>query len=146
MKRLIRLTEGDLHRIVRNSVKRVLRENKRSTRRIGRRGLHESYSDEEDEIFMQNGIDPRLVSTLNSPEEIQLGSAYDDDSGRPQYTDEFGITADEDGDIRIYIGGEEHSENEDGWVVDLVKDMCRDLKRGKSPEKIWQGVSFDWSL
>lgn len=26
MKRLIRLTEGDLHRIVRNSVKRVLRE------------------------------------------------------------------------------------------------------------------------
>lgn len=146
MKRLIRLTEGDLHRIVRNSVKRVLRENKRSIRRIGRRGLYESYSDEEDEIFRQNGIDPRLVAKLNSPEEIQLSSAYDDDSGRPQYTDEFGIWAHEDGDIRIYIGGEEHSENEDGWVVDQIKDMCRDLKKGDTPEEIWHDVSFKWSL
>lgn len=140
MKKLIRLTEGDLHRIVRNSVKRVLRENKRSARRIRRRGLYESYSDEKDEIFRQNGIDPALVAKLNSPEKIPIGCVYDD----IDYTDDFGITADiYDDDIKIYIGGEEHSENEDGWVVDLVKDMCRDLKRGESPEEIWQSLSSE---
>lgn len=146
MKRLIRLTEGDLHRIVRNSVKRVLRENKRSVRRNGRRGLYESYSDNEDEIFMQNGIDPRLVAKLNSPEAIPLCGELWEDDDKPEYTDEFGITADEDGDIRIYIEGSEYSENEDGVVVDTIKDMCRELKRGVSPEEIWQRLSFDWYL
>ena len=32
MKKIVRLTEGDLHRIIRNSVKRIIKENKLNTR------------------------------------------------------------------------------------------------------------------
>ena len=145
MKRLIRLTEGDLHRIVRNSVKRVLRENKRSARRIRRRGLYESYSDELDDVFRRHGLDPKLIAILNSPKEIPLCSEYDDDEGNPQYTDEFGITSDvDDDDIHMYIGGVDYYESKDGGVVDTIKGMCQDLKRGESPEEIWQDVSASW--
>ena len=36
MKKIVRLTEGDLHRIIKNSVKRVIRENKLNKRRRNR--------------------------------------------------------------------------------------------------------------
>ena len=36
MKKIVRLTEGDLHRIIRKSVKRIIRENKLNTRRMNR--------------------------------------------------------------------------------------------------------------
>ena len=36
MKKIVRLTEGDLHRIIRNSVKRIIRESKLNTRRRNR--------------------------------------------------------------------------------------------------------------
>ena len=36
MKKIVRLTEGDLHRIIKESVKRVIRENKLNTRRRNR--------------------------------------------------------------------------------------------------------------
>ena len=36
MRKRVRLTEGDLHRIIRNAVKRIIRENKLNTRRRNR--------------------------------------------------------------------------------------------------------------
>ena len=67
---------------------------------------------------------------------------FEDDT---DYTDDFGITADEDGDIRIYISGSEYSEREDGWIVDEVKDICKYLKDGVSVENIWYDLSYRWS-
>ena len=36
MRKIVRLTEGDLHRIIRNSVKKIIKENKLNTRRRNR--------------------------------------------------------------------------------------------------------------
>ena len=140
----IRINESMLHNIIKESVKKVLRENERSTRCFRRRGLNESYFDENDKILRQYGLDPQLVSKLNSPNTIPYRNTDFEDE--VDYTDDFGIEADDDGDIRIHISGSEYSEREDGGVVDTVKDMCQKLKEGESVEDIWYGISFDWSL
>ena len=130
----IRINESMLHKIIKESVKRVLRENESPAGQI---------FNGENNILRQYGLDPRLVSKLNSPNTIPYRNTYFEDE--VDYTDDFGIEAD-DGDIRIHISGSEYSEREDGGVVDTVKDMCRDLKRGQSVEDIWYNLSFDWSL
>ena len=50
MKQIIRLTEGDLHRIVRNSVKRILKENRRRNRMISEAG-HIYHKDEDGNVW-----------------------------------------------------------------------------------------------
>ena len=133
-KKPIRINESTLHKIIKESVKRVLRENESPAGQI---------FDEENRILRQYGLDPRLVDKLNSPDMIPYYNLdFEDDT---DYTDDFGIIADEDGDIRIYISGSEYSEREDGWVVDEVKDMCKDLKDGVSVEDIWYDLSYRWS-
>ena len=118
-------------------MKRVLRENESPAGQI---------FDEENRILRQYGLDPRLVSKLNSPDMIPYHNAdYEDEGDEVDYTNDFGIEAD-DGDIRIHISGSEYSEREDGGVVDTVKGMCRDLRKGDSVEDIWYNLSYDWSL
>lgn len=142
----IRINEAMLHNIIKESVKNVLRENQRSVRCFRRRGLNESYFDLNDKILRQYGLNPKLVEKLNSPDMIPYHNAdYVDEEDEVDYTNDFGIEAD-DGDIRIHISGSEYSEREDGGVVDTVKDMCQKLKKGESVEDIWYGISFDWSL
>lgn len=50
MKKLIRLTEGDLHRIIENSVKRILKENRRRNRMISEAG-HIYHKDENGNVW-----------------------------------------------------------------------------------------------
>lgn len=50
MKQIIRLTEGDLHRIVRNSVNRILKENRRRNRMISEAG-HIYHKDEDGNVW-----------------------------------------------------------------------------------------------
>lgn len=50
-KRLIRLTEGDLRRIVNNSVKRVLRENFRRKKRLVSEAGHLYHKDEDGNVW-----------------------------------------------------------------------------------------------
>lgn len=141
-KNTIRLNESTLQRIIKESEKRVLRESKRPIRR---RSLNESvYFDKEDEMILkQNGLDPKLVLKLCSPEVIPM---YDDEmEDNTGYTDDFGIDV-YDGDIRIYINSEWHLESEEDRVVDTIQDMCEDLLEGERPEEIWYRVSYDWTL
>ena len=50
-KKLIRLTEGDLRRIVNNSVKRALRENSRRKKRMVSEAGHIYYKDEDGNVY-----------------------------------------------------------------------------------------------
>ena len=50
MKKHIRLTEGDLHRIIENSVKRILKENRRRNRMISEAG-HIYHKDENGNVW-----------------------------------------------------------------------------------------------
>ncbi len=146
-KNTIRLNESTLKRIIKESVKRVLRESKRPIRQTRRRSLNESsYFDKEDEMILkQNGLDPKLVSALCSPEVIPIHNDEMEDG--IDYTDDFGIDIDtDDGDIRVYINAEGYFESESGCVVRTIKDMCEDLKKGQRPEDIWYDLSFNWAL
>lgn len=50
-KKLIRLTEGDLHRIVKESVNRILRENSRGESKIIKEGGHLYHKDEDGKVW-----------------------------------------------------------------------------------------------
>ena len=50
MKKVIKLTEGDLHRIIENSVKRILRESRRKSRMI-KEGGHLYHKDEDGNVW-----------------------------------------------------------------------------------------------
>ena len=75
-KKLIRLTESDLHKIVKESVKRVLRESTRPRRRFG---LRESAEDADSQIirasFTYNGRSFHYSCPIN-----ELDRNYDDES------------------------------------------------------------------
>ena len=60
-KNTIRINESMLHKIIKESVKRVLRENESPAGQI---------FNGENNILRQYGLDPRLVSKLNSPNTI----------------------------------------------------------------------------
>ena len=51
MKKLIRLTESDLHRIVKESVNRILRENSRRKSRMIKEGGHLYHKDEDGNVW-----------------------------------------------------------------------------------------------
>lgn len=144
----IRLNESMLKRIIKESVKRVLRESKRPIRQIRRRSLNESaYFDKEEEMILkQNGLDPRLVAELCSPDIIPVYNSDLEDEY--EYTDDYGIDVDtEDGTITIHINAaDSNSEDDPDFVIRTIQDMCDDLKKGYSPEDAWRDVSFYWSL
>ena len=50
MKKVIKLTEGDLHRIIENSVRRILKENRRKSRMI-KEGGHLYHKDEDGNVW-----------------------------------------------------------------------------------------------
>ena len=50
MKKVIKLTEGDLHRIIENSVRRILKENRRRNRMISEAG-HIYHKDEDGNVW-----------------------------------------------------------------------------------------------
>ena len=97
MKKVIRLTEGDLHRIVKNSVKRILKESRRRNRMISEAG-HFYHNDEDGNdwanptylyrdvpaaIFFWNGNLPEIFwkgSELNAEDvEDRLWQSYEDE-------------------------------------------------------------------
>ena len=126
MKRTIRLTESDLHRVIRESVKRVLKE---STRRKNRRkSIYESFGGNEVEILQQNGLNPQMVQKLVSPQQVPV---YNSDLDKAEWTNDFGISA-HNGDIRVWVNGEEVNELDDGLAVQTIEDMCHDLNSGKN--------------
>lgn len=51
MKKKVRLTESDLHRIVKESVNRILRENSRGKSRMIKEGGHLYYKDEDGKVW-----------------------------------------------------------------------------------------------
>lgn len=144
----IRLNESMLKRIIKESVKRVLRESKSPIRQIRRRSLNESvYFDKEEEMILkQNGLDPKLVSELCRPDMIPISNSDMEDG--IDYTDDYGIDVDtEDGTITIHINAEDYnSEDYPDLVIGNIQDMCDDLKSGISPERAWYYVSHAWSL
>ena len=144
----IRLNESMLKRIIKESVKRVLRESKRPVRQIRMRSLNESaYFDKEEEMILkQNGLDPRLVAELCSPDMIPISNSDMEDG--IDYTDDYGIDVDtEDGTITIHINAEDYnSEDYPDLVIGNIQDMCDDLKSGISPERAWYYVSHAWAL
>lgn len=146
----IRLNESMLKRIIKESVKRVLRESKRPVRQIRMRSLNESaYFDKEKEMILkQNGLDPRLVAELCRPDIIPVYNSDLVDEDEDDYTDDYGIDVDtEDGTITIHINAADYnSEDEPYFVIATIQDMCDSLKRGNSPEDAWHDVSFYWSL
>ena len=139
-----------LKRIIKESVKRVLRESKRPVRQIRMRSLNESaYFDKEEEMILkQNGLDPRLVAELCRPDIIPVYNSDLVDEEEDDYTDDYGIDVDtEDGTITIHINAADYnSEDYPDLVIGNIQDMCDDLKRGDSPEDAWYDVSFYWSL
>ena len=97
MKKIIRLTEGDLHRIIENSVKKILKENRRRNRMISEAG-HIYHKDEDGNdwanptylyrgvptaIFFWNGNLPEIFwkgSELNAEDvEDSLWQSYEDE-------------------------------------------------------------------
>lgn len=136
-KKPIRINESMLHKIIKESVKRVLRENESSAGQI--------WADE-DKILRQNGLDPRLVHKLQGGKRIPYYNNEMDD-GYTDYTDDYGIDVDTDtGDIRVWINGGEYDEQIDGCAVDYIKDMCDALKKGSSVEEAWYDMSYNWAL
>ena len=114
-KKPIRINESMLHKIIKESVKRVLRENESSAEQI--------WADE-DKILRQNGLDPRLVHKLQGGERIPYYNDEMEDDDYTDYTDDYGIDVDTDtGDIRVWINGGEYDEQLDGCAVDYIKDM-----------------------
>lgn len=144
----IRLNESMLKRIIKESVKRVLRESKRPVRQIRMRSLNESaYFDKEEEMILkQNGLNPKCVSALCRPDMIPIHNS--DMENDTDYTDDYGIDVDtEDGTIIIHINAEDYnSEDDPDFVIRTIQDMCQELKKGIRPEDIWYDVSYDWSL
>ena len=144
----IRLNESMLKRIIKESVKRVLRESKSPVRQTRRRSLHESvYFDKEEEMILkQNGLNPKCVSALCRPDMIPIHNSDMEDG--IDYTDDYGIDVDtEDGTIIIHINAEDYnSEDDPDFVIRTIQDMCNDLKKGMRPKDIWYDVSHDWSL
>ena len=137
-KKPIRINESMLHKIIKESVKRVLRENESSAEQI--------WADE-DKILRQNGLDPRLVHKLQGGERIPYYNDEMEDDDYTDYTDDYGIDVDTDtGDIRVWINGGEYDEQLDGCAVDYIKDLCDALKKGSSVEEAWYDMSYDWAL
>lgn len=63
-KKLIRLTEGDLHRIVKESVNRVLKESNRRTKRMIREfDDYDNYDEFEDEEFIDKKGHPIRIGS-----------------------------------------------------------------------------------
>ena len=139
MRRRIRLSESDLHRVIRESVKRVLRETHRKSRR---NSIYESFGGNDIEILQQNGLNPQMVQKLVSPQQVPV---YNSDSDGPEWTNDFGISAD-NGDIRVWVNGAEVNELGDGLAVETIEDMCHELNSGASVESIWYDLTRNWSL
>ncbi len=105
MKRRIRLTEGDLHRIVKNSVNRILKESKPNRRRMIREGHSEGEWlerwDQLIEILGEDGMLQELWNCLdgNEIEEdirwIARQHDLEDELGLIEYDDEDDIDDEE---------------------------------------------------
>lgn len=65
MKRRVKLTEGDLHRIVKESVNRIIKENNRRTKRMIREfDDYDEFKDEDERFFDRKGQEIKVGSKV----------------------------------------------------------------------------------
>lgn len=141
MKKKVRITESDLHRIVKASVNKVLKESvmRNSLSRYPRR-LREG---QEDMMWRQWGIDPRSVHQLMSVEYVEIpdsdyGSMGDNYAHPTSRVTDFGIFID-DGVPQIYISNWQEEGEE---AAETIRSMCKDLQR-EDPQSVWNSLAFE---
>ena len=126
MKKRIRLTESDLHRIVKESVNRVLRES--------------IENDLDPMVLRQYGLNPNLVAKLANVNVFAPDYYDDEDNGIYSVNCQINTKNGE-----LYIDAEGQSERGE-IAANYIKAMINAMKRGYSPEEAWNYYLQNTSL